>query len=217
VPSGDDVRVSASFIGVSGDCLVGDEVAIGLNREPKLAADGREFGETYVAEFRAAQAKIAKAKRETAVGVELSQQPSALRVWCKQFDTGLKYSDPSLVLALRVSLKSVQNGSCRFCRSQRVARDRWREVATDLRALWLRVRKANRNRASGASATRVWRVCAVDAGRPHGAGDPCSVLVRDLGHPRIIPIVPELLSLKAVRDYSRERRWTWISRCIESF
>src|SRR3984957_6911533 len=41
-----------------------------------------------------------------------SQRPKARPPW------GSSYSDPSLVLALRASLESVQNGSCRFSPSK---------------------------------------------------------------------------------------------------
>ena len=71
MPSGDDVRVSASFIGVSGDCFVGDEVAIALDGKAELAAYAGDFDEAHVAEFRLAHAQIAESKGETVIGIEL--------------------------------------------------------------------------------------------------------------------------------------------------
>jgi hypothetical protein len=52
-PLRDDVRVSASFVGVGGEGFVGNEVPIAFYGEAELAADGRQLRECNVSQFRA--------------------------------------------------------------------------------------------------------------------------------------------------------------------
>jgi hypothetical protein len=71
-PLRDDVRVSASFVGVGGEGFVGNEVPIAFYGEAELAADGRQLRECNVSQFRATKAKIAETEGETTVRVKLS-------------------------------------------------------------------------------------------------------------------------------------------------
>jgi len=69
-PLRDDVRVSASLVGVGGDGFVGEKVAIALDGKAELAANGLQFGQADVAQLWAAKAKIAETESETTVGIE---------------------------------------------------------------------------------------------------------------------------------------------------
>ena len=71
VALGDDAPKLASFFGVSRNRLVGFEVQITLDRKAEFAADGLQFDEAHVAEFRLAHAQIAESKGETVIGIEL--------------------------------------------------------------------------------------------------------------------------------------------------
>ena len=103
VALGDDAPKLASFFGVSRNRLVGFEVQITLDRKAEFAADGLQFDEAHVAEFRLAHAEIAEAEGQAVVGIEL---------------LGPHPGPSPCGPALREYLKSVQNGSCRFSRSE---------------------------------------------------------------------------------------------------
>jgi hypothetical protein len=96
VALGDNASVLTRFVGVSRDRFVRSEMTIALDWQTELAADGGEFR----------KADISNSGQPS----PRSQSPKA------RPSSGSSYSDPSLVLALRASLKSVQNGSCRFSR-----------------------------------------------------------------------------------------------------
>jgi hypothetical protein len=54
---------------------------------PSFAAHGAELDEAHVTELRLADTEIAEAEGE-AVGIELREEPGALRIGRKQFDDG---------------------------------------------------------------------------------------------------------------------------------
>jgi hypothetical protein len=84
------MRVGASFLSVSGDGLIGDEVGVAFDWEAEFAADGRKFGKRHVTKFRAAKAKIAETEGETVAGIQFRQEPRALGVGREEFDDGLE-------------------------------------------------------------------------------------------------------------------------------
>ena len=77
----------------------------------ELAAHAAKFDEAHVAEFGRAQAEIAESEGETAVGIELGQEPGGATVGSEELDDGLEVEC---------------TGSPG--RSRRVARGRWRGV-----------------------------------------------------------------------------------------
>jgi hypothetical protein len=65
------MRVSASFLGVGGDRLVGFEVPIALDGKVELAAHYRYFDEADISQLGTAKPEIAESEGESAVGIEL--------------------------------------------------------------------------------------------------------------------------------------------------
>ena len=90
VALGDDAPEPACFLGVGGDRLIGFEVQVALDGEAELAADGLQFEEAHVAEFRLAQAEIAESEGQAVVRIELGQEPGTLRVGREEFDDGFE-------------------------------------------------------------------------------------------------------------------------------
>ena len=72
-PSGDDAPMLASEFGVGRDRARRREVQIALQRKSQRAADGGEFEQTHVTEFRLAEPEIAKTERHIDIRVELCE------------------------------------------------------------------------------------------------------------------------------------------------
>jgi hypothetical protein len=88
--SGDDAPKLASLFGIRRNRLVRFEVQIALDWQAEFAADGLQFDETHIAEFRLAHAEIAEAEGEPVIGIELGQEPGALRIRGEEFDNGFE-------------------------------------------------------------------------------------------------------------------------------
>ena len=63
---------------------------IALDGKTELAAYAGELGEAHVAEFRLAYAEIAESEGETVAGIELGEEPGALRIGGEEFDDWLE-------------------------------------------------------------------------------------------------------------------------------
>jgi hypothetical protein len=101
------VSVLPHRIGVGGQRFVGVEVFVALDGESELAADGAQLREGHVAEFGAAESKVAEAEGELVVGVEFGEEPGALGVWGKELDDGFEVDRTLVVVdgsALRFAL-----------------------------------------------------------------------------------------------------------------
>jgi hypothetical protein len=65
-------------------------VPITFDGKAEFAAYGLQFDEAYVAELGLAHAEIAESEGETAVGIQLGEEPGALRVGGEEFDDGFE-------------------------------------------------------------------------------------------------------------------------------
>src|ERR1035441_8529969 len=79
-PSGDEAPMLASEFGVGRDRARRREVQIALQRKSQRAADGGEFEQAHVTEFRLAEPEIAKTERQIDIRVELRQEPGGVAV-----------------------------------------------------------------------------------------------------------------------------------------
>jgi hypothetical protein len=74
------VPALSRFDRVDADGLVGFEVQVAFQGQAELAGDGAKLCEAHVAELRHSETEIAEAEGETAVGVELGQEPGGAAV-----------------------------------------------------------------------------------------------------------------------------------------
>ena len=88
----------ASEFGVGRDRARRREVQIALQRKSQRAADGGEFEQTHVTEFRLAEPEIAKTERQIDIRVELRQEPGGIAVGGEKLHDGLEVE--ALVLAV---------------------------------------------------------------------------------------------------------------------
>src|ERR1019366_2237938 len=97
-PSGDEAPMLASEFGVGRDRARRREVQIALQRKSQRAADGGEFEQAHVTEFRLAESEIAKTERQIDIRVELRQEPGGIAVGGEKLHDGLEVE--ALVLAV---------------------------------------------------------------------------------------------------------------------
>src|ERR1017187_8055231 len=97
-PSGDKAPMLASEFGVGRDRARRREVQIALQRKSQRAADGGEFEQAHVTEFRLAEPEIAKTERQIDIRVELRQEPGGVAVGGEKLYDG--FDIEALVLAV---------------------------------------------------------------------------------------------------------------------
>jgi hypothetical protein len=115
VASIDDATVRASFIGISRNGFLGFEMKVALDGETEFAADGGQFDEADVAEFRLAHPEIAEAEGKVADGVEFRQEPGALSVGGEELDDGFEVDRRFVFVdggALRAAVGEELFGKC---------------------------------------------------------------------------------------------------------
>lgn len=75
-PSGTDAAVLVRFRRVGRDRFVGLEVKVALDGQAHRTAQGLEFGQADIAEFRLAETEVAQPEGEVGVvGIEFREQP----------------------------------------------------------------------------------------------------------------------------------------------